>query len=113
MYLNQITIIGNATRDAETKVTSKGKKKNTFAVAVNAGQDKVDFFEVLSLDKDYVEKIKKGDSVMVQGAMRSNKSESGTVYWSLMANKVLVLNAKTKKTKKNEPEYYCENEPEY
>lgn len=95
MYLNQITIIGNVTRDPETKETTTGGQRTVFGVAVDAGKDQVDYFNVVQFDKPWPDDmLKKGSLVLVQGAMRSRRTEDG-VYWAINANQVLVLNAKT------------------
>lgn len=92
MYLSQITIIGNVTRDPETKETSSGSKRTTFGVAVDAGKDQVDFFNVVQFDKPWPDDmVKKGSLVLVQGAMRSRRNG---VCWAIIAKQVLILNAK-------------------
>lgn len=104
MYLNQITIIGNVTRDPETKDsgTGTGRIRTTFGVAVNAGQDQVDFFEVVQFEKPWPdEMVRKGIPVLVQGEMSSWKADDGRVYWSLLANKVLALTPKGSNAKKS------------
>ncbi|HBQ85199.1 MAG TPA: hypothetical protein DD811_01760 [Syntrophomonas sp.] len=95
MYLNQIMIIGNVTRDPETKETQTGKKRTTFGVAVNSGKDQVDFFDVVQFDKPWPDDmVKKGSPVLVQGAMCSHRADDGRVYWALVATKLLALTTK-------------------
>ena len=47
MSMNQLTIIGNLTRDPEMRQTTTGKPVCTFTLAVNRrGRDAADFFRV-------------------------------------------------------------------
>ena len=107
MYLNQITIIGNATRDAESKTTDNGKQRTRFAVAVSRGKDQpVDFFEVTCWDKAHVEEIvAKGSLVLVQGAMRSYKDANDNRHWGISADKVLLMNSKKKPKNSRQDDY--------
>lgn len=106
MYLNQITIVGNATRDAESK-TENGLQRTRFAVAVSRGKDlPTDFFEVTCWDKAHVDKIvTKGSLVLVQGAMRSYKDSNDNRYWGITADKVLLMNSKKKPKNPKQEEY--------
>lgn len=99
MYLNQITLIGNVTRDAEIYTTNSGKEVVKFGVAVSRGKDlPTDFFEVTCWERAWAANIaKKGVLILVQGEMRSSKSEDGKVYWSVNANKILLMNSREKK----------------
>ena len=50
--MNKLTIIGNVTRDPETRTTSNGKNVCSFTVAVNSRKsEKADFFRVSAWDK--------------------------------------------------------------
>lgn len=44
--MNRLTIIGNLTRDPETRTTQAGKNVCTFSVAVNRRGEGVDYFRV-------------------------------------------------------------------
>lgn len=119
MYLNQITIVGNVTRDAEVFTTRNGKEVIRFAVAVNRGKDQpTDFFEVACWEKPWaLDLAKKGALILIQGPMRSNRSEDGITYWTIFADKVILMNSRKKETekakasqnkksrKKSEPDY--------
>ncbi len=75
MNIHQIVLLGRATRDSE-ELTSKDEKKYAkFCIAVNdfngkTKEEKTTFYDVLvfgnSVDSA-VEKVKKGDPVMVMG----------------------------------------------
>lgn len=99
MHMNQITIVGNVTRDAEIIMTNSGKELVRFGVAVNRGKDlPTDFFEVTAWERSWAADVaKKGVLILVQGEMRSNRSEDGLVYWGINAHKVLVMNRREKK----------------
>lgn len=72
--MNSLTIIGNLTRDPETRSTQTGKSLCSFDVAVNDG-DKADFFKVIVWDKlgevcqNY---LAKGRKVAVNGPVKLN-----------------------------------------
>lgn len=102
MYMNQITIVGNVTRNAEAITTHSGKQVTRFAVAVNRGKDQpTDFFEIAAWEKAWaVDVAKKGVLVLVQGSMRSSRSEDGTIYWAVNADKILLMNRR--ETKKDD-----------
>lgn len=74
MSMQQLIVLGRATKDAEVLASKEGKNYARFAVAVNdyAGADKKErtsFFNVLVFNKSHerADKIKKGDYVMVEG----------------------------------------------
>lgn len=96
MYMNQLTIVGNVTRDAEVIVTNSGKEVIRFAVAVNRGKDQsADFFEVACWEKPWaLDLAKKGALILIQGPMLSNRSEDGITYWTVWADKVLLMNSR-------------------
>lgn len=72
--MNSLTIIGNLTRDPETRSTQTGKSLCSFDIAVNDG-DKADFFKVIVWDKlgevcqNY---LAKGRKVAVSGPVKLN-----------------------------------------
>lgn len=97
---NQITIIGNAGRDAELSYYGDGKPMCKFSVGVNKGRDKdSDWFNVVVFGKQaewLAKDIVKGSSVMVAGPHESNKGNDGKTYWSVKGNTVKVLDRKSK-----------------
>lgn len=97
MNLNQITIVGYVTRDAEVTTTKSGKEVTNFTVAVNQGSDQpvADFFSVECWEMSWVKNIaSKGSLVLVQGSMRSKKGQDGKTYWHIKADKALLMKRK-------------------
>jgi len=97
---NQITIVGNAGRDAELTYYGDGKPMCKFSVGVSKGKGKdSDWFNVVVFGKPaewLANDIIKGSSVMVVGPHQSNKGNDGKTYWSLLGNNVMVLDRKAK-----------------
>lgn len=82
MYLNKALIIGNLTRDPETKALPSGIQVCSFSVATNrvwtdkngAKQENVDYHNVVVFGRqaENVGKyLKKGSSVLVEGRMQT------------------------------------------
>lgn len=71
--MNQITIIGNVTRDVELRETSSGKKVCTFNVAVNGRKnDEPQFFRCTAWEKlaeSCAQYLTKGKKVAVSGSI--------------------------------------------
>lgn len=75
--MNRITIIGNLTRDPETRTTQSGKTVCTFTVAVNrrGGQQEADYFRVSAwnqLGESCQKYLNKGRKVAVVGSVSVN-----------------------------------------
>jgi len=88
MYLNKAIIIGNLTRDPETKALPSGIQVSTFSVATNrvwkdkngAKQESADFHNVVVFGRQAEtvgQYLKKGSSVLVEGRMQT-RSWDGT-----------------------------------
>lgn len=101
--MNKLTIIGNLTRDPETRVTQSGSCVCSFTVAVNRrGQDdKADFFRVSAWNKtgDTCQKyLAKGRKVAVTGpvSVSTYTGQDGKPYANLevMAQDVEFLTPK-------------------
>ena len=101
--MNKITIIGNLTRDPETRVTQSGASVCSFTVAVNRrGQDdKTDFFRVSAWNKtgETCQKyLAKGRKVAVTGpvSVSTYTGQDGKAYANLevMAQDVEFLSPK-------------------
>ncbi len=82
MYLNKAIIIGNLTRDPETKALPSGIQVSTFSVATNrvwkdkngAKQESADFHNVVVFGRQAEtvgQYLKKGSSVLVEGRMQT------------------------------------------
>ena len=80
--MNKLTIIGNVTRDPETRTTSNGKNVCSFTVAVNSRKgEKADFFRVSAWDKkaDLCQQyLAKGRKVAVMGPVSVSVYQSNS-----------------------------------
>ena len=104
--MNRITIIGNLTKDADSRITQSGHNVTSFTVAVNRrrraeGQpDQADFFRVTVWDKlaEICKPLTKGKKVAVVGAVSVStyQAQDGSTRASLdvMANEVEFLSPK-------------------
>lgn len=101
--MNRLTIIGNITRDPETRVTQSGSSVCTFTVAVNrrGQEDKADFFRVSAWNKtgETCQKyLAKGRKVAVTGpvSVSTYTGQDGKAYANLevMAQDVEFLTPK-------------------
>lgn len=103
--MNQLTIIGNLTRDPETRTTGNGKTVCNFDVAVNkktADGDKPTYFRVAAWGKTgevCQQWLEKGRKVAVTGEVsaRAYMGKDGEPKCSLevMANNVEFLSARS------------------
>ena len=78
--VNNITVVGNLTRDPELRFTPSGTPVASFGIAVNRGiqnkatgewKDEVSFYKVTTWNKlaeNCAESLKKGDRILVTGA---------------------------------------------
>ena len=104
--MNMLTIIGNLTKDPETRSTSDGKNVTNFTIAVNRrkkvqGQPEADFFRVSAWDKmgeNCQKYLTKGKKVAVVGSVsvHAYTAQDGTARGSLevRANDVEFLSNK-------------------
>lgn len=103
--MNRITIIGNLTKDADSRITQSGHNVTSFTVAVNrrhreGQQDQADFFRVTVWDKlaEICKPLTKGKKVAVIGAVSVStyQAQDGSTRASLdvMANEVEFLSPK-------------------
>jgi len=105
-YLNRATIIGNVTRDPETKTTTQGASVTTFSVATNlrwttqAGEKKetTEFHNVVAwrrLAEICGQYLKKGSKVYAEGRLqtRSWDDAQGQKHWrtEIVADNVIML----------------------
>lgn len=73
--MNRLTIIGNLTREPETRTTQSGKNVCTFTVAVNRRNDGADYFRVSAwgqLGEICQKYLDKGRKVAVVGSVSVN-----------------------------------------
>ena len=100
--MNKLTIIGNLTRDPETRTTQSGKTVCSFTVAVNRrGKDETDFFRVAAwgkLGETCQQYLAKGRKVAVIGnvSVSTYTSQNGENRATLevFADEVEFLSAK-------------------
>ena len=76
--MNNVTIIGNITKDLEIRLTSDSRPVLSFCVAVSAGGDKADFIDCVAWG-DKAQKIqqnfKKGDKIGISGMIKTRMYE--------------------------------------
>jgi single-strand DNA-binding protein len=103
--MNKIYVIGNLTRDPETRHTTSGISVCNFSVAVNrrfinqqTGQREVDFFNVVAwrqLGELCQQYLAKGRKVAVTGSMQSRtyQAQDGSTRtaWDLVADEIEFL----------------------
>lgn len=96
--MNNITVVGNLTRDPELRKTTNGISVCTFTVACNrTHKEGADFFRVVTwrAQADTCNQyLKKGRKVAVQGAMESRSYEKDgqkREIWELQADEVEFL----------------------
>jgi single-strand DNA-binding protein len=85
--VNKVTLIGNATRDAELRHTQTGKVVSSIRLATNRtikGEEETQFYSVVCwdrLDETTAEYVKKGDPLYVEGRLqyRAYQDEEGKV----------------------------------
>ncbi len=86
MYLNKAIVIGNLTRDPETKALPSGIKVSTLGIATNrvwkdkngAKQESVDYHNIVVFGRQaetVSQYLKKGSSVLVEGRMQTRSWE--------------------------------------
>lgn len=102
MSLQLVSVIGNATKDAEKKASKDGVSYVTFRVAVNNTDESTTFYNVVvfgSYGEMLRESITKGREIFVSG--RLQVGEKG--YVSVVANQIVLLRVpKAKEEKKEE-----------
>lgn len=105
-YLNRATIIGNITRDPETKTTTGGASVTTFSVATNlrwttqTGEKKesTEYHNIVTwrrLAEICGQYLKKGSKVYIEGRLqtRSWDDAQGQKHWrtEIVADNVIML----------------------
>lgn len=99
--MNKLIVIGNLTKDPETRVTQSGKTVCSFDVAVNerrGGQDSTAYFRVSAWEKqgeNCQSYLSKGKKVFVAGPVSARAYTTGSgetrVRVEIMANEVEFL----------------------
>ena len=76
--MNSVSLMGRLTKQPEIKITPTGKSVLSFTVAVNRGQEEVDFINCVAWEKtaEFVTRFfKKGDMVALTGSLRTRNYE--------------------------------------
>lgn len=76
--MNELTIYGRLTRDADLEFSASGTAVAKATIAVNYGKDKVNFIPVKAFGKTaevLTEHVKKGHRVLVKGHIQTNVAE--------------------------------------
>ncbi len=97
MGLQIASVIGNATKDAELKVSKDGVSYVTFRLAVSGNQEKPTFYNVVVFGKygEAIQKhITKGREIFISGRLEVN--DKG--YISLISDHLELLRRPAKKT---------------
>lgn len=111
MGLQIVSVIGNATKDAERKVSKDGVSYLTFRVATSGASEKTTFYNVVVFGhygSVLEEHIVKGREIFVNGRQEIN--EKG--YISVIADHVELLRYPKVKEVKEEPVEKAEDKPE-
>jgi len=110
LSLQLVSVIGNATKDADKKVSKDGISYVTFRLAANNSDDSTTFFNVVvfgSYGEMLMESITKGREIFVNG--RLQVGEKG--YVSVVANQIELLRVPRKKEEVGEVEPTVEKKP--
>lgn len=122
--VNNITVLGNLTRDPELRFTPNGNAVASFGIAVNrrtqdrqSGEwvDDVDFFNVVTwmrLAENCAESLSKGDRVLISGRLTQDswddkdgqKRSSVKIIANVVAPSLEFASAKLEKNPKTEME---------
>lgn len=117
--VNKVMLIGNVTRDPETKVTSNGQPMSTFGIATNrqwvtsSGENKstAEYHDVVAWSKlaELCDKyIKKGKLVYLEGYLKTRnwENEEGIRKFrtEIVIHDMIMLNKRNSQSKSNENE---------
>ncbi len=98
-YYNKILLIGHVGRDPEPNITRQGNYMWRFSLAVSRGKDKEpDWFNVTVFDNnsklsEFLQKIKKGDLIFVEGELHITKGDKRT-FVDVLASRLKLLSSK-------------------
>lgn len=110
MNLNKVMLIGNTTRDPESRATPDGTTVTSFSVATNLRwtdksgqkQDRAEFHNIVAwrkLGEIAAQYLKKGSKVYVEGRLqtRSWTDQQGQKHWrtEIIADNLIMLDNKT------------------
>ena len=101
--LNQVTLIGNAGKDAESRMTPNGKLVASFSLALNEGKDKPPLWVRVSawekLAEIVVQYVTKGKQVAVVGRLSQpnayiSKDGKPAASYEITAEKIQLLGSR-------------------
>lgn len=115
--MNDVTIVGNLTRDIEVRYTQTNKAVGQFTVAVNNGKNK----DGKEIEPDFINCViwetqaenmkkytKKGSKVLVKGSIKNDnyEDEQGNKKYRtyVLCSRVIFLDKKSEKPLPTEPE---------
>ena len=100
--MNQVTLIGNLTKRPDKAFTQDNRECSRFTVAVNMGNDKVEYIDCVAWDKLAITcntYLDKGKKVAVTGEMRSHKWVDNTgrtnISWNVRIYNMEMLSPKS------------------
>lgn len=76
--INSITLLGNLTKDPETRTTMSGKTVTTFTLAVNSYNNRADFIPCVAwegIGETIARNVSKGRQLAVSGQIHSRNFE--------------------------------------
>lgn len=90
--MNAVFLHGRMATDVDLKYTDKGTERGSFLIAVDKiNSEEADFFRIIvwgqqaKLASDY---IRKGDSVIIQGSLRSYKDKQDHLQMNIVARHI-------------------------
>ena len=123
--MNQLTIIGNLTRDPELRSTKEGLPVCTFTVAVkrrykNAkGEYESDFIQAVAWRKTaelLAEYFAKGDKIGITGSLqtRNYEDKAGVRRYitEVAVENISFIDSKAERQQRSEPDDWAENVPQ-
>ena len=103
MYLNQVSIIGNLTRDPELKKLPNGTSVANFSVATNRvwydaqkqKQEAVEYHNIVAFGKqaeNIAQYMKKGSSILIQGRLQTQSWEDQATQKKMYRTEIVAEN---------------------
>lgn len=108
--MNIVILLGNITKDIETKTTSSGKEVASFSLAVRRDNENTDFIPCIAFGKtaELLSKYcSKGSKISVEGSLRQNtytdKDGNKRTTYNVLVNKINLLSKKVEPEIENDP----------
>ena len=107
--MNSVSLMGRLTKQPEIKITPTGKSVLSFTVAVNRGQEEVDFINCVAWEKTaefIVRFFNKGDMVALTGSLRTrnyeDKNKQQRTIVEVLVERAFFTGGKSEKTPQKE-----------